>query len=95
MEFGKISVLMKQQPKLKIEIFSHADSRGDDKYNIWLTERRARKTRQYLIKSRIDASRITFIAYGESRLINTCRDNIDCTEEEHQQNRRIEFILKK
>lgn len=92
-ELEKISVAMKQQPKLKIEIFAHADSRGDDKYNVWLSERRARKARQYLIKSKIDPSRIVFKGYGESRLKNNCADNVDCTEEEHQLNRRIEFII--
>ena len=92
-ELEKISVVMKQRPKLKIEIFAHADSRGGDNYNIWLSERRARRARQYLIKSKIDPSRIIFKGYGESRLLNNCGDNVDCTVEEHQQNRRIEFII--
>lgn len=92
-ELEKISVAMKQRPKLKIEIFAHADSRGGDKYNIWLSERRARRARQYLIESEIDPSRIIFKGYGESRLLNDCGDNVDCTVEEHQQNRRIEFII--
>jgi len=91
----KISDALKQSPTMKIEILAHTDSRGGNKYNIWLSERRARRAKQDLIKSKIDPSRIIFRGYGESRLLNDCGDNVDCTAAEHQQNRRIEFIVRK
>jgi outer membrane protein OmpA-like peptidoglycan-associated protein len=50
---------------------------------------------EWLVKNRIDRSRLTAKGYGETKLINTCSDNVNCTEEEHQANRRSEFIIVK
>lgn len=85
--------IIKSHPSMKIHCASHTDSRGEDKYNAWLSERRAFRTAEYLISKGIDSNRISKDGYGESELVNKCSNNVNCTEEEHQLNRRTEFIL--
>jgi outer membrane protein OmpA-like peptidoglycan-associated protein/tetratricopeptide (TPR) repeat protein len=92
-ELAKIVAVMKQYPKLKIDIRSHTDSRQTAEYNEALSERRAKSTRDWLIKNGIEASRLTAKGYGESQLINKCADGVDCSEVEHQVNRRSEFVI--
>ena len=95
-ELNKIVVLMTEYPKMNIKIESHTDARSNDAYNLSLSDRRAKSTRDYLISQGIEASRIeSAIGYGESRLINRCKNGISCSEAEHQLNRRSEFIILK
>uniref|UniRef100_UPI002636F4EE OmpA family protein n=1 Tax=uncultured Winogradskyella sp. TaxID=395353 RepID=UPI002636F4EE len=73
---------------------SHTDSRGRDKYNEKLSDRRAKSTRDYIISRGIDSDRIeSAIGYGESQLLNKCSNGVKCTEEEHQLNRRSYFYI--
>ena len=77
-----------------IKIESHTDSRGGDRYNMKLSDRRAKSTRDYIISRGIDASRIeSAIGYGETQLLNKCSNGVKCTEEEHQLNRRSYFYI--
>ncbi|WP_299628247.1 OmpA family protein [uncultured Tenacibaculum sp.] len=93
-ELNKIVVLMTQYPKMVIKIESHTDARNTDAYNLALSDRRAKSTRDYLISQGIAANRLeSAIGYGESRLINKCADGVVCSEAEHQLNRRSEFII--
>jgi outer membrane protein OmpA-like peptidoglycan-associated protein len=92
-ELEKILDVMKQNPEMKIDVRSHTDSRQTYKYNEALSDRRAKATIAWLVKNGIEASRLTGKGYGESQLVNQCADNIKCTEEEHQANRRSEFII--
>mgnify|MGYP003606939865 CR=1 FL=1 len=92
-ELEKIIVVMNDFPKLKIDIRSHTDSRQTEKYNNALSDRRAKSTRDWLIKAGIDASRLTAKGYGESQLVNHCADGVKCSELEHQANRRSEFVI--
>lgn len=92
-ELEKILDVMKQNPKLKLDIRSHTDSRQSATYNQLLSNNRAKATINWLIKNGIDTNRLTGKGYGESQLINKCADGIDCSEEEHQANRRSEFIV--
>ena len=85
--------VIKKYPEMKIHCASHTDSRASDKYNIWLSKRRAQRTAEYIISKGIEASRITFEGYGENLLVNDCSNNVKCTEQEHQLNRRTEFII--
>lgn len=85
--------VIKSHPNMNIRCASHTDSRADDKYNKWLSERRAQKTAEYLISKGIDSSRITFEGYGESQLVNRCSNGVPCSEVDHQFNRRSEFVL--
>lgn len=92
-ELAKILDVMKQYPKMKIDVRSHTDSRQPAKLNLKLSQKRANSTVRYLIENGIDASRLNAKGYGESELINKCADGVECTPEEHEQNRRSEFII--
>jgi outer membrane protein OmpA-like peptidoglycan-associated protein/tetratricopeptide (TPR) repeat protein len=92
-ELQKILVLMNEYPKIKINISAHTDSRQSTKNNQILSENRAKSTMEWLLKSGISADRLTAKGYGESQLINQCADGVKCTEEDHQANRRSEFII--
>ena len=93
-ELQKVIAAMQEYPKLKIDVRSHTDSRSGDDYNMRLSERRARSTMKYIIeKGNIAASRISGRGYGEATPINECINNVNCSEEKHQRNRRSEFII--
>lgn len=91
----KIIEVMKQYPNMVIDIRSHTDSRQTHKYNEALSDRRAKSTLEYLVKNKIARNRLTAKGYGETQLVNKCADDVYCTEEEHQMNRRSEFIIVK
>jgi outer membrane protein OmpA-like peptidoglycan-associated protein/tetratricopeptide (TPR) repeat protein len=92
-ELEKILDVMVENPTIKINIKSHTDSRASFEYNDQLSERRAKSTLEWLIKNGIDAGRLTAKGYGERELVNKCSDDVPCSEEEHQANRRSEFII--
>ena len=92
-ELDKVVAIMQKHPVLMIEGGSHTDSRGPESYNAILSSRRANSTVNYIINHGIDASRISAKGYGESVIINHCIDGIKCSEENHQQNRRTEFVI--
>ncbi len=81
--------LMKEQP-LMVELGSHTDSRGSYRNNLILSQHRAETAAAYLVTHGIDPNRITAKGYGSSRLLNRCAPGVQCTEEEHQVNRRTE-----
>ena len=84
---------------MEIDIRSHTDCRQTAKYNLNLSNRRAKSTLNWLIEKGINKSRLTARGYGESQPINNCncepKNESNCTEEEHQANRRSEFIITK
>ena len=92
-ELTKIVEVMREYPKMKIDIRSHTDSRGADSYNLKLSDRRAKATLEWIVKQGIDRNRLKAKGYGETRLVNGCSNGVPCTEEEHQENRRSEFIV--
>ncbi|WP_240315457.1 OmpA family protein [Aquimarina longa] len=93
-ELQKIISAMNKYPELKIEVRSHTDSRSSHWYNKKLSVKRMRATVKYIIeKGGIHWRRTKGKAYGERQLINNCTDENPCTEEEHQENRRSEFII--
>ncbi|MBT0608349.1 OmpA family protein [Aequorivita echinoideorum] len=93
-ELAKILAALREYPEIIIHIESHTDSRGNDAYNMQLSERRAQSTLKWLVGKGIDPSRLTAKGYGESQLVNQCSNGVDCTAEEHQLNRRSMFIIK-
>jgi outer membrane protein OmpA-like peptidoglycan-associated protein len=93
LELEKVLDVMKEYPKLVVDIRSHTDCRATAKYNESLSDRRAKSTMAWLVKNGIEQKRITAKGYGESKLVNKCADGVTCTEEEHQANRRSEFIV--
>ncbi|MEE1964595.1 OmpA family protein [Allomuricauda taeanensis] len=92
-ELNKVVGVLKEHPRIKIEIRSHTDSRATHSYNIKLSERRAKSTREYLILNGIDADRLFSKGFGETQLVNECKDGVYCSEEKHQLNRRSEFVI--
>ena len=92
-ELDKLVQVMKSNEKLVIFAKSHTDSRGSEKYNTILSDNRAKATVQYVISKGIDAARISGKGYGESEQKVVCGK--DCTEEQHAQNRRSEFLIVK
>ena len=87
-EITKVHNALLKYPDLKIHIESHTDSRASKAYNIKLSEARAKSTRDWLIEKGIEPDRLTAKGYGESQLVNKCKDGVKCSEKEHQQNRR-------
>nr|WP_299074710.1 OmpA family protein [uncultured Allomuricauda sp.] len=92
-EIQKVIVAMEKYPSLKIKVNSHTDSRGNDAYNLWLSQKRAESTVAYMISKGISADRLQGEGYGETRLVNECENGISCSKEKHQLNRRSEFII--
>ena len=91
----KLVSILNDNPGISIELSSHTDSRADDHYNDILSQKRAEAAVNYIIAHGISSSRITAKGYGERQLINRCANDVPCTEEEHQQNRRTEFKVVK
>lgn len=94
-ELDKLVKIMTDNPTIWIELGSHTDSRGKDKYNLDLSQKRAESAVQYIISRGINKNRITAKGYGETQLLNKCANGVNCTEEEHQLNRRTEFKIVK
>ncbi|THV59072.1 flagellar motor protein MotB [Flagellimonas alvinocaridis] len=92
-EIQKVIVAMEKYPSLKIKVNSHTDSRGNDAYNLWLSQKRAESTINYMISKGIAADRLQSEGFGESRLVNECANGVPCSSEQHQLNRRSEFII--
>jgi len=92
-ELDKLVQVMKNNATMVIMVKSHTDSRGSDKYNMNLSDRRAKSTVQYIISKGIAKDRISGKGYGESEPKVNCGDN--CTEEEYAKNRRSEFLIVK
>lgn len=85
--------LMKSKGGLRIEIASHTDSRSDDNYNLALSQQRAQSVVNYLVSKGISRNRLVARGFGETKLKNNCSNGVECTEEEHHQNRRTEFRI--
>ncbi|RIV47101.1 OmpA family protein [Flagellimonas pelagia] len=92
-EIQKVIVAMEKYPSLKIKVNSHTDSRGNDAYNLWLSQKRAESTVNYMISKGISPDRLQGEGFGETRLVNECMNGVRCSEEQHQLNRRSEFII--
>jgi len=91
-ELDKLVQVMKNNDKLVIFAKSHTDSRGSDEYNLSLSDRRAKATVQYVISQGISEERISGKGFGKSELKVQCEP---CTDEQHSQNRRSEFLIVK
>ena len=92
-ELARVISVMKRIPTLVISARSHTDSRGHDSYNLKLSDNRAKSTVEYIISQGIESSSISGEGYGETQLVNKCSNGVKCSDEEHQLNRRSEFIV--
>ena len=89
----KLVEILENTPTLVVQIGAHTDSRGTNEYNQWLSERRAKRTVDYIISKGISEERIKSGAFGESKLVNECDDTTPCSEEKHRPNRRSEIEI--
>jgi outer membrane protein OmpA-like peptidoglycan-associated protein/tetratricopeptide (TPR) repeat protein len=89
----KLAKLLKDNSSVKIEVHSHADSRGGDSYNMNLSNRRAQSVVNYLVKAGVAKANLSSKGFGEGQPVNKCIDGVECSEAEHQKNRRSEFIV--
>lgn len=89
---NKILKVLNDKPDITLAINAHTDIRGNDAYNLKLSNKRAKSAVKYLIKNGIDKSRLTSKGFGETKPLIDCKTN-SCTDEEHQSNRRIEFVI--
>jgi peptidoglycan-associated lipoprotein len=85
--------LLQNNPHLQFEIASHSDSRGDDEYNLQLSQKRAESLAAYLTEKGVLAKQLKAVGYGEKFLINHCANGIKCSTREHLQNRRTEYMV--
>lgn len=85
--------LLKKYPDMKIELSSHTDARGQDAYNESLSQKRAESARTWILAKGVTADRIVAKGYGEKQPLNGCTNGVECTEEQHQVNRRTEFKI--
>ncbi|NNK72216.1 MAG: OmpA family protein, partial [Flavobacteriaceae bacterium] len=93
-ELQKVIEVLKQYPDMRIDVQSHTDSRATNAYNEALSQRRNNATIKYLIEiGGLDPKRISGRGYGETVISNKCQDGVNCTEDEHQRNRRSDFIV--
>ncbi|WP_181306727.1 OmpA family protein [Rufibacter sp. XAAS-G3-1] len=92
-ELDKVVGMLRDNPTIKIELSSHTDSRESHKYNLMLSQLRAASAVKYILSQGIDAKRVVDKGYGETKLLNRCKDGVPCPEEEHQLNRRTEFKI--
>ena len=92
---NKVLTLLNKNPDISILLRSHTDSRANDAYNLALSQRRATAAVEYLVKHGIRKNRLQAKGFGETLLVNKCGNEVYCTEEEHQLNRRTEFQILK
>jgi outer membrane protein OmpA-like peptidoglycan-associated protein/tetratricopeptide (TPR) repeat protein len=86
-------MMLRDNPEYIVEIGSHTDARGSNRYNNRLSQRRAKAVVKYLSKYGIDANRLRYEGYGEKQPTNECVDEVPCSEDQHQRNRRTEFRI--
>jgi outer membrane protein OmpA-like peptidoglycan-associated protein len=92
-ELDALAQLMLTYPSMEVELIAHTDSRGSEKYNLDLSLNRAESAQRYLIQKGVAESRIRAFGYGESQIRNHCKEGVECTDEEHQYNRRTEVKI--
>ena len=92
-ELDKVVQFLKDNVTITIELSSHTDARGSQSSNQTLSQKRAESAVSYIVGQGISTTRITAKGYGESKLKNRCADGVQCSEEEHQENRRTEITI--
>ncbi len=93
-ELDNLVGILKDNPAVTIELGSHTDSRGSASYNLQLSEKRAQAAVEYLLAaSGIDSGSLQAKGYGETNLVNRCRNGVSCSAEAHQENRRTELKI--
>ncbi len=92
-ELDRVALVLKDNPGLLIELGAHTDSKGTDANNLLLSENRAKSVYSYLNQRGITKQRLKYKGFGESKLLNKCLNGVNCSDQEHQINRRTEYII--
>lgn len=92
-QLDKLVTILQKNPEIGVKVRSHTDSRASAQYNLRLSEKRAAEVIRYLESNAVDGGRIEGQGLGEQHLVNHCKDDVHCTEEEHARNRRTEFSI--
>lgn len=86
--------ILSKHPELSILIYGFADSRGSEAYNLPLSKKRAQHVKDYLVNKGLSKKQIEQVnGKGESFILNKCTEGVECTDNEHEVNRRVEFII--
>jgi outer membrane protein OmpA-like peptidoglycan-associated protein len=94
-ELDKVIAFMESTPQVQVELRSHTDARGSAAYNLKLSERRAISAKDYILKRGVEGARLSAKGFGETQLLNQCKDGVKCGKELHELNRRTEFKVVK
>ena len=87
-----LASLLQINPDIRIRLGSHTDCRADDDYNLDLSQKRANSAVEYLVAKGIPIVRLEAKGFGETSFAVNCLCE-ECTEEEHQRNRRTTFAV--
>lgn len=93
-ELDTLAEFLKMNPDVKVDLSSHTDCRGSNEYNNKLSASRGKSCYEYLTKKGVKKESLIMKNFGETKLLNQCKDGVECGEELHQINRRTEFVLK-
>ena len=92
-QLDQLVSILNDYPGVKLEVASHTESIGDDRENMIFSIKRATAIAGYLIRKGIATDRLKVMGYGETQLLNHCSNEVDCEEEEHALNQRIEVKI--
>ncbi|MCA4806972.1 OmpA family protein [Myroides odoratimimus] len=92
-EIMKVIEVLNSYPTMKIDVRSHTDSRGNPNYNLKLSDRRAKATVDWIVSQGVNPEQISGQGFGQTQPLIPCENGMGCTEEQHQLNRRSEFII--
>lgn len=94
-QLDKVVAILKSNPNIAIELFSHTDARDSDDKNLVLSQKRAKTAIDYIVSKGGDPIRIVGTGMGETKILNRCKNGVTCSEDEHKQNRRTEIKITK
>jgi outer membrane protein OmpA-like peptidoglycan-associated protein len=92
-ELDRVVNFMRANPQVKVDLMSHTDCRATNEYNETLSKNRAIEAYTYITNHGVEKDRLSYSWKGETQLTNACADGVECTEVEHQRNRRTEFRI--
>mgnify|MGYP006105317621 CR=1 FL=1 len=94
-KLDELTALLNKNNGIQIGISGYTDARGEESFNIELSEKRAKSAYNYIVSQGINSDRLSYVGYGESKPIYNCENKKGCTEDEYAKNRRIEFKVHK
>ncbi len=92
-QLDNLAEAMANDLQMKLVVEAYADVRGNDRYNVSISGKRAQAVQNYLVGKGVDKSRLELHGYGESNLVNDCTNGVPCPDAKHQQNRRVSFTV--